>query len=199
MRRLSDRRGLSRLALPAAVMGSGVVLGGVGGVIVGFFGLLLFIERMLDRLAGLTGGGRGEAERIYLRLARERRMEELRRRVQRRAPEDDALAYLAEDSGWAAVANRRPLGVVTIPTVSIVGTVDRKKAQSFDRTFRPPAWSRERWIQMCFAARRGTTLPPISVYRVGNQHYLRDGHHRVSVARALQADSIEAEVVELSR
>jgi hypothetical protein len=196
---LSDRRGLSRLALPAAVLGSGVVLGGLGGVILGFFGLLLLIERVLERLTGLTGGGRGEAERIYLRLARERRMDELRRRVQRRPPEDETLAYLAEESGWAAVANRRPLGVVTIPTASIVGTVDRKKAQSFDSAFRPPAWSRERWIQMCFAARRGTTLPPISVYRVGDRHYLRDGHHRVSVARALQADSIEADVVELSR
>jgi hypothetical protein len=64
---------------------------------------------------------------------------------------------------------------------------------------RPPAWSRERWIQMCFAARRGMTLPPISVYRAGGKHYVRDGHHRVSVARALHTVSIEAEVVELYR
>ena len=50
---------------------------------------------------------------------------------------------------------------------------------------------------MCIAARRGTPLPPISVYRAGREHFVRDGHHRVSVARALGADSIDAEVVEL--
>jgi hypothetical protein len=195
---LSGRRGLSRLALPTAVMGTGVALGGIGGVILGFFGILLLFDRLLERLSGLTGG-RGEAERTYLRLARERRVDSLRRRLQRRPAEEETLAYLAEDTGWAAVASRRPLGVVTITTDSIVGTVDRKKAESFDRSFRPPAWSRERWIQMCFAARRGMTLPPISVYRAGGKHYVRDGHHRVSVARALHTASIEAEVVELYR
>jgi hypothetical protein len=132
-------------------------------------------------------------------LARERRIADVRRRLQRRPAEDETLSYLAEDTGWAAVASRRQLGVVTIATDSIVGTVDRKKAQSFDRSFRPPAWSRERWIQMCFAARRGMTLPPISVYPAGGKHYVRDGHHRVSVARALHTVSIEAEVVELYR
>jgi hypothetical protein len=47
------------------------------------------------------------------------------------------------------------------------------------------------------AARRGARLPPISVYRVGAQHYVRDGHHRVSVAHALGVDSIDAEITEL--
>jgi hypothetical protein len=40
-------------------------------------------------------------------------------------------------------------------------------------------------------------MPPISVYRVGDRHFVRDGHHRVSVARALGAEAIEAHVVEL--
>jgi ParB-like chromosome segregation protein Spo0J len=37
------------------------------------------------------------------------------------------------------------------------------------------------------------------VYRVGDKHYVRDGHHRVSVSRALGAESIDAQVVELGR
>ena len=45
---------------------------------------------------------------------------------------------------------------------------------------------------------RGTELPPISVYRVGAEHDVRDGHHRVSVARALGDVLIEAEVVILA-
>jgi hypothetical protein len=35
-------------------------------------------------------------------------------------------------------------------------------------------------------------MPPISVYRVGDLHFVRDGHHRVSVARALGAATIDA-------
>jgi ParB-like chromosome segregation protein Spo0J len=50
---------------------------------------------------------------------------------------------------------------------------------------------------MYIAAQRGASLPPISVYRIGDRHYVRDGHHRVSVARATGADAIEAYVVEL--
>jgi hypothetical protein len=40
-------------------------------------------------------------------------------------------------------------------------------------------------------------MPPIDVYRVGDRHFVRDGHHRVSVARSLGATRIDAEVVEL--
>jgi hypothetical protein len=52
---------------------------------------------------------------------------------------------------------------------------------------------------MWLAARRGTALPPIAVYRIGDEHFVRDGHHRVTVARALGAAGIEADVVELRR
>ena len=45
--------------------------------------------------------------------------------------------------------------------------------------------------------RRGEALPPISVYRVGDVHFVRDGHHRVSVARALGRDDIDATVTEV--
>jgi hypothetical protein len=45
--------------------------------------------------------------------------------------------------------------------------------------------------------RRGEALPPISAYRVGEIHFVRDGHHRVSVARALGRDWIDACVVEV--
>ena len=85
----------------------------------------------------------------------------------------------------------------TIAIDSIVGTSDRHKAEAFDHAFRPPDWSRGRWTEMCHAAQHGTELPPISVYRVGESHFVRDGHHRVSVARALGAGSIDAHVVEL--
>ena len=50
---------------------------------------------------------------------------------------------------------------------------------------------------MCHAVQTGAALPPISVYRHAGLHYVRDGHHRVSVARALGATDIDADVTEL--
>ena len=89
------------------------------------------------------------------------------------------------------------LGVLPIPVASIVGTVDPHKAEAFDAEFRPPPYGRERWSQMCHAVQAGAALPPISVYRFEGRHYVRDGHHRVSVARALGATDIDADVTEL--
>jgi hypothetical protein len=47
------------------------------------------------------------------------------------------------------------------------------------------------------ARRRGESLPPIDVYRIGELHFVQDGHHRVSVARALGDTTIEAHVREV--
>jgi hypothetical protein len=75
--------------------------------------------------------------------------------------------------------------------------VDRTK--DFDRSFRPRTpRTRERWERLARAQRRGETIPPIDVYRVGGLHFVRDGHHRVSVAIALNLRSIEARVTEVT-
>lgn len=184
--------------LPAGVLAAvAVVTGGVLGFLIGFTAVLIAIDRMLDRVLEKVGASSLEAEHVYQRLSRERSRARIERRLRQRAPESDDLAYLPEDTGWVAVARRRTLGVESIPVESIVGTVDPHKATTFDRAFRPPDFSRGRWTLMFRAARRGARLPPISVYRVAEQHFVRDGHHRVSVARALGADAIDAEVTEL--
>jgi hypothetical protein len=88
------------------------------------------------------------------------------------------------------------LGVQTISLDSIVGSVDRTR--DFDRRFRPTSnRARSRWEKIDEAQRRGQSMPPIEVYRVGDQHFVRDGHHRVSVAAALGYDVIEAHVTEI--
>ena len=40
-------------------------------------------------------------------------------------------------------------------------------------------------------------MPPIDVYRIGDMHFVKDGHHRVSVARALGHRDINAYVTEV--
>jgi hypothetical protein len=87
-------------------------------------------------------------------------------------------------------------GLQTIPLDSIVGTVDRTK--DFDRAFRPMSPRlRARWQRIAEAQRRGESFPPISVYRIGELHFVRDGHHRVSVARSLGREDIDAYVTEV--
>ena len=78
----------------------------------------------------------------------------------------------------------------------IVGSVDR--TADFDRRFRPTSNRlRERWQGINLAQRSGRGMPPIAVYRVGDLHFVRDGHHRVSVALALGHTVIEANVTEV--
>jgi hypothetical protein len=119
------------------------------------------------------------------------------RRVLRREP-DDVDEILPFDEVVAALGRvgERRLGVQAIPVETVVGTVDR--GRDFDRSFRPTSRRvRPRWERVARAARRGEPLPPISVYRVGRLHFVRDGHHRVSVARALGHAVIDADVVEV--
>ena len=54
--------------------------------------------------------------------------------------------------------------------------------------------ARGRWQRVWLAEERGTSLPPVSVVAVGEDYVLRDGHHRVSVARARGALTIDAMV-----
>jgi hypothetical protein len=117
----------------------------------------------------------------------------------RRPPVSRCLAALEQALGAAPPPSRRVVGVRTIPLASIVGTAEPAKARAFDRSFRPAASSRRRWERLWVAARRGATLPPISVFRLGEHHFVDDGHHRVSVAHALGMTAIDAEVTDLGR
>ena len=102
------------------------------------------------------------------------------------------------DEVVAALGRRgeRRLGQQTIDLDSIVGTVDRQR--EFDRRFRPTSTRvRARWERIATAQRRGEAMPPIDVYRIGELHFVKDGHHRVSVARALGYKDINAYVTEV--
>src|SRR3954463_154515 len=80
---------------------------------------------------------------------------------------------------------RRTVGMRTIPLDSIVGTAEASKERAFDAEFRPSGIGRDRWERIWVANHAGQPLPPISVFKVGDQHYVEDGHHRVSVAHSL--------------
>jgi hypothetical protein len=85
-------------------------------------------------------------------------------------------------------------GIREIPLDAITLTLEPSRALQFDSDFRPAAPARIRWQRLWIAEHRGAVLPPISVVAVGEQYAVRDGHHRVSVARARGALTIDAVV-----
>ena len=83
------------------------------------------------------------------------------------------------------------LGCVTIEVRKIKGSECR--VCDFDRDFLPlNEASRQRWASIYAARLSGVSLPAISVAQIGDVYYVRDGHHRVSVARLMGEDFIEA-------
>jgi len=110
----------------------------------------------------------------------------------------DADRILSFDEVVAALGWRGEhyLGLQIIQLDTVAGTVDSRR--DFDRRFRPTSNRvRQRWERLDLAQRRGVSLPPIDVYRVGDLHFVVDGHHRVSVARATGHKMIEAYVTEV--
>lgn len=86
-------------------------------------------------------------------------------------------------------------GIETVEVDKIVGTLGRYR--DFDRAFLPlRSHTAGRWMAIARAYREGEPLPPIQLYKVGDAYFVRDGHHRVSVAREQGAKFIEAEVIE---
>jgi hypothetical protein len=88
-------------------------------------------------------------------------------------------------------------GVQNVPLDKIIGSVGRYN--DFNRAFLPRKKSMgDRWQDVATMylnpASRG--LPPIELFKVGNFYFVKDGNHRVSVARQLKMRDIEAYVWE---
>jgi hypothetical protein len=145
---------------------------------------------------GGTGFPTADAQDDFSRARRAQLLAELGRRL-RREPDDVGLIMPFDEVVEAlGMVGETQLGLQTIPLDSVVGTVDRTR--DFDRGFRPTTPRvRGRWQRIAAAQRRGEAFPPISVYRIGDLHFVRDGHHRVSVAKALGRTEIDAYVTEV--
>jgi len=145
---------------------------------------------------GGTGFPSADAQDDFSRARRSQLLADLGRRL-RREPDDVGMILPFDEVVDAlGMVGEVQLGLETIPLDSVVGTVDRTR--DFDRGFRPTTPRvRGRWQRIAAAQRRGESFPPISVYRVGDLHFVRDGHHRVSVAKSLGRDEIDAYVTEV--
>jgi hypothetical protein len=144
-----------------------------------------------------TGLPQQDAQHDFALARRRRALSKIVSRL--RFEPDDVSVMLPFEEVVAALGRRseHDVGLETIALDSIVGTVTRRRGE-FDRNFRPASKGvRGRWESIATARRRGGAMPPIDVYRVGDMHFVEDGHHRVSVARALGDTHIEARVKEV--
>jgi hypothetical protein len=141
----------------------------------------------------MTGSGQMDAERAFTRTVRQRRRDEIKRWLRREPAEHGRLPVYDQPQRRRASAHIG-LGLREIPIGAISGTVEPSRASSFDACFRPAKAARERWQRVWLAEHYGTTLPPISVVQVGDTFAVRDGHHRLSVAKARGAVTIDATV-----
>jgi len=88
------------------------------------------------------------------------------------------------------------IGMKTVPIEKIVGSEGRY--QDFDNHFLPKASNlRQRWERVDQAHLSDIQLPPIQLYEIGSLYFVRDGNHRVSVAKAQGVEFIDAEIISL--
>jgi hypothetical protein len=89
------------------------------------------------------------------------------------------------------------IGLKQIETEKIIGSVSR--FTEFDRAFLPrQTHTRERWESIDTAYYRDIILPPIDVYQIGDIYFVKDGNHRVSVARERGQAFMDAYVVRIT-
>lgn len=87
-------------------------------------------------------------------------------------------------------------GLQDVPLERIVGSVGRYR--DFTSTFLPKSsTSQDRWSRVYAQVHSMEGVPPIELYKVDDVYFVRDGNHRVSVARQLGAKTIQAHVTEL--
>jgi hypothetical protein len=85
--------------------------------------------------------------------------------------------------------------VRTVPIAQILGSEGRSDEFA---SFRPlQTHTEDHWEGVAIAWRMGVTLPLVVLIRVGDVHFVHDGHRRISVAKAIGQDSIDAEVTVL--
>jgi hypothetical protein len=93
----------------------------------------------------------------------------------------------------AAIGARRHAGIRTVALDQIRGSEGR--CRDFDCDFNPlQSRTADRWRRVARARREDKPLPPVDLVQVGGIYFVRDGNHRISVARELGQRAIEAEV-----
>ena len=111
-------------------------------------------------------------------------------------PEEAAMISLKAVRKVIKTQSETYIGMKVIPINKIVGSEGRYR--DFDNQFFPKrSIIKERWEHVDEAVIKDIVLPPIKVYELGGLYFVRDGNHRVSVAKSKGVEFIDAEVISL--
>ena len=127
---------------------------------------------------------------------RARRAAEIERLIGRLTGKSVDLLSYEEVRQHLRLQRLAPRGLQDVPLDAIIGSVDRYT--DFSRNFLP--WhdaQRERWTRVKLATEDLVGLPPVELYKVGSAYFVKDGHHRISVARQMGTPMIQAYVTEV--
>ena len=136
-----------------------------------------------------------QVDRDFHRALRKASLHRLMDRMFRRSAHGHALSF---DDAKGALGRWSQVyrGMKTVEVEKIVGSVGR--CRDFDPSFLPVKVNMSmRWGRVDRAYHQGVELPAVSLYKIGDAYFVRDGNHRVSVARYHGAAAIDAEVVEI--
>jgi nucleotide-binding universal stress UspA family protein len=135
-------------------------------------------------------------DRALQDFRRARQEAALRQLLNRFSGRSDQLLAYRDVSSKLNITDTVERGLQEIPLKAIVGSVGR--AADFTRDFLPKRDSNaERWAQVKAAVLDMRGWPPIEVYQIGDVYFVKDGNHRVSVARQLGNKTITAYVTEI--
>lgn len=143
-----------------------------------------------------TGFPDADAENDFQRMRRHAELARLTQWFTRQPADVNTILPFDEVIAALGRTGETNLGLQPVEVSDIVGSVDRTK--DFDRYFRPTSSRiRERWQRLAAAQRRGESVPPILLYKIGSMYFVVDGHHRVSIAIARHLHTIDAYVTEI--
>ena len=106
---------------------------------------------------------------------------------------DVRLKNLNDVSAASPLQQHQQIGIREVPIHLIQGSEGR--SDDFDQQFRPlRTHNKDRWINIAVARYQGVQLPAVDLVQVGCQFFVRDGHHRISVAHLMGQATIDASV-----
>lgn len=113
------------------------------------------------------------------------------------SPHDQELLSLSEVKEAVRPTGETYRGLQTVDIDQIVGSEGRYR--DFSKSFLPRREHlRKRWVSIDKAHLQDVILPPVRLYEIGGLYFVRDGNHRVSVAKMQGVRAVDAEVTSLA-
>jgi len=139
----------------------------------------------------LETSAKNQAQSLYTGILSRGKTKRLRNFLRGRSVELLNLDFVVKS---ICLGNRYYSGVQSVDINKIRGSEGRSK--DFDISFRPLLENHaQRWQRVATARLENKPLPPVELVQVGNTYFVKDGHHRISVSKALGEEFIDAVIV----